>query len=129
MESIVEKEFEKLKLHINKPIELVVTTCCEEELYWALLQEVYPYNALELKLGDFKDGIFTWEIGETCPFIGAISGISLVRNQNGNVLYQNKHLRFEKDFYNPFQDKGDNAFINSMRSKKFGSGHDYEMLD
>ena len=129
MESAVEQEFERLKSHVDKPIKLTVVTHKGTESYWALLKDVTPYSALDIRLGFFNDGNFSGQLGEDCPFIGSISGIALVVNNDGEILYQNDNLRFEKRFYNPFQNQEDNEFINSMRRQKFGPGHDYKMFD
>lgn len=129
MDRDVEQEFDLLEQNKGKLIRLTVVKHSGKKVYWALLEEVYPYSALSLKLGDYNDGMFQGTVGEECPFIGAIAGIESIETQDGEVIYSNPNLRFDKKFYKPFKNREDNEYINSMRRKKFGQGHDYKMFE
>ncbi|MFH0832368.1 MAG: hypothetical protein V1900_01435 [Candidatus Aenigmatarchaeota archaeon] len=119
-------EFQRIRDNIGKEVEVVMVSHKGE---WppesGVLVEVSPYSAIDIRQGSC--GRLTDEL--TCPFVGATAGIKSIRDSNGHEIYHNDGLRYEKGFYDPWQNKEDNEFINKMRRAKFGEGHDYKMFD
>ncbi len=131
MDSIVEEEFRRIRDNIGKSVEVSMEEfldppCFGPETYVGRLDDVKDYAWVKIFVGDF--GIE--HVQRQIPFIGSGSGIALIKDDQGNVLYKNEGLIFNKAWvdYNPFFDPADNEEINRMRMAKFGEGHDFKLL-
>ena len=126
MNRVIEGEFRRIRENLGRIIEVTRTDFERVEVFRGRLDELRDYQYVLL----FEKMTGKDKVQRQIPFIGIGIGISLIRDEQQQVLYQNPHLIFHKprQMYNPFFDKADNDEINSMRRAKFGEGHGFNLI-
>lgn len=130
MEDIVQQEFERIRQNIGKIVEVVEVFFDHELVIQGVLQDFSPYSSIDVFLGKGPTGLGQeLSVTQTCAFTGVKAGIKEIRDEGGNVLYNNSHLNYKKRYYHCWNNPEDNAHINNMRRAKFGEGHDFQMIE
>lgn len=130
MDEIVQQEFERIRQHIGTIVEVVEVFFDHEAVVQGVLQDFTPYSSIDVLLGKGYTGLGQeLSVTQTCAFTGVRAGIKLIRDEGGNVLYNNPYLNYKKRYYHCWKNPEDNARINNMRRAKFGEGHDFQMIE
>ena len=131
MDLTADEEFRKIRECLGRNIEVSIEEFLDPpvfgpRVYSGRLDEVRDYQYVRIFVGAFG----TETVLRQIAFIGGGRGIALIRDEQGQVLYQNSGLAFKKPWpeYNIFFDAADNEDINRMRRAKFGEGQDYKRL-
>lgn len=128
MEEIVRREFEQLRGNIGKRVRITVVDNEGEHTSIHVLNDVDDYLAIVLDGVECGSEIQSVVSTDYWPFVGAEEGIKQVETMAGEVLYRNGHLRYEKPVYDVFSNPNDREYVDDMRRRKFGPGHDLRRL-
>ena len=120
-----EEEFELLMQHIDGTILVTETNSEGESTISCILEDVFPYESMYVTVFKKYKELEGQELpeGRNVPFIGAVAGVRRVSTPDGQVLYENPGLRYEKPHYDIFNDEADAALVERMRIEKFGPGY------
>lgn len=117
----VEQEFDEINKNVGSKIFVKIKSLEKEIVEEGLLKKLNPFTSIVI-----IKPISIWNYN--LPFVGPGEGISEIKTSDGKIIYLNEFLKYEKINYS-FCNKEDVDYINMLRTKKFGQGHEREMIE